>query len=246
MKNKCEIRGDLTAIFVKYKGVTYECLIDTEDLNVVSSFKGTWYLSNNGYICITESWSENGKSYVRKLIHRVVTRCPDDMVVDHINFNKLNNTSENLRIVTRAQNNQNRNDLTLSNKSGVRGVSWDSKQKRWCARYQIDGICHNVGYFDDIKTAEKAIRYARSKNMPYSQEALDNSLSYNKKTDLNNENRMNKSCGIRGVTWSKYHKKWTVVVRINGKQKHIGRYSDLHEAAQIATELIKQYEKKSS
>src|SRR5687768_7603616 len=42
------------------------------------------------------------------LLHKAVLKCPDGMMIDHINRNKLDNRLENLRIVTSSQNQMNR------------------------------------------------------------------------------------------------------------------------------------------
>jgi len=62
-------------------------------------------------------WSDNGHGYVRTFnknrkplyLHRLLTGCPDGLEVDHINRDKYDNRRDNLRIVTRSLNQQNRN-----------------------------------------------------------------------------------------------------------------------------------------
>jgi hypothetical protein len=56
-------------------------------------------------------WSLNSDGYVRASIdgewvylHRLIMNCPKGQEVDHINRNKLDNTRENLRVVTHQQN----------------------------------------------------------------------------------------------------------------------------------------------
>ena len=56
-----------------------------------------WRISNN-YV-ITK------KGYIK--LHRLITNCPDDKVVDHINHNRLDNRKCNLRVCTQAENAQN-------------------------------------------------------------------------------------------------------------------------------------------
>lgn len=51
--------------------------------------------------------SNNGSGYLKisnKYFHRMITRCPDNLEVDHINMNNRDNRVTNLRICTRKQN----------------------------------------------------------------------------------------------------------------------------------------------
>ena len=56
---------------------------------------------------------------------------------DHINRNTLDNTDENLRIVTPAQQMKNQNKRR-DNKSGYRGAAWNKEWRKWTARIMVD------------------------------------------------------------------------------------------------------------
>ncbi len=43
--------------------------------------------------------------------------------------------------------------MPKSNKTGFRGVRWDAKQKQYRAMCQVDGVRHELGYFDDVLDA---------------------------------------------------------------------------------------------
>lgn len=76
---------------------------------------------------------------------------PSDMI-DHINRKTGDNRICNLRIATNSQNQQNagvRNDST----SGIRGVSWDKKRGKWCARIKAKDTRRHLGYFESIEEA---------------------------------------------------------------------------------------------
>lgn len=75
--------------------------------------------------------------------------------VDHIDNNKLNNHIHNLRWVTHSQNIMNKSKH-CNNSSGVTGVSWHIRLKKWVARITIDGITKNLGTFTSITKAKRA------------------------------------------------------------------------------------------
>jgi hypothetical protein len=74
---------------------------------------------------------------------------PGDYEIDHIDRNKSNNRIDNLRLVDRSQNCFNC-DRTNKNKSGHIGVSYNKRDKLWCAKIGKKGL----GYY---KTKEDAI-----------------------------------------------------------------------------------------
>lgn len=52
----------------------------------------------------------------------------------------------------------------------------------------------------------------------------------------NNELRVNNSSGSKGVAWDNDRQKWIVVIGIGNKSKFIGRFDDLNEATNAATQ----------
>jgi hypothetical protein len=64
-----------------------------------------WYLHKNGYV--TRKGYSDGKRTIIYL-HREICKPPDNLWVDHIDRDKLNNRSCNLRWVTPQENAQNR------------------------------------------------------------------------------------------------------------------------------------------
>lgn len=56
----------------------------------------------------------------------------------------------------------------------------------------------------------------------------------NQQNIFNQKTRKNSSSGIKNVLWDKKAKKWCVRFTINYKPKHIGMYSNLEEAIQVA------------
>lgn len=168
LKNNYEIRGDVTAIFINYKGQQYEAIIDTSDLAKVQSMPNTWFVNDNGYVRANFPATRKNKRSLR--LHRLIMDAPKGLDVDHINGNKLDNRKSNLRIVTRGQNNQNQNPIRNKTKSGIRGVAWFERDSKWRAYVSYKGKQLHLGYFDSKEEAAKVASSARKKLMPYSNE----------------------------------------------------------------------------
>lgn len=97
-----------------------------------------------------------------QLATRVIMEAPDELDVDHRRTcPKSCVNPAHLRLATRSQNNQNFSGPQSNSKSGVRGVHWDKRAKRWTAQVAIDGKSYHVGYFDTIPEAENAVRLRR-------------------------------------------------------------------------------------
>lgn len=91
------------------------------------------------------------------LIYRLVAIAfipnPEDKPeIDHINNDLSNNKIENLRWATRQENSRN-TKVRSDNASGVKGVYWDKRNKKWDASIRIDGITVHLGLFDTIEEA---------------------------------------------------------------------------------------------
>ena len=126
----------------------FEILLDKDDakkidINLIYAYKkptdNTAYAFINGY----------------KTLHRYLTNCPENMVVDHINHNGLDNRKENLRICTPSENSLNKIVLKTS-KSGITGVTWCNTMKKWKVSLEHLGKNNHGGYFDNLEDARKA------------------------------------------------------------------------------------------
>jgi hypothetical protein len=90
--------------------------------------------------------------------------------IDHINGDRADNRIENLRPVSRSQNQYNKRPQR--NASGYRGVTWHAKTKKWLARVGLNNKTHSLGYFDDLELAALVAEEGRS--LYYGQYAYDN------------------------------------------------------------------------
>jgi superfamily II DNA helicase RecQ len=121
--------------------------------------KGYRFSRNNcGYVVF--SGTKDGLR--NKLLHRVIMDCPEGMMIDHIDHDRLNNCRSNLRIVTHQQNLMNKGKYK-NNKSGIIGVYWRKDVEKWRAQIRFNNKNIHLGYFDDLEEASKARKDAEIK-----------------------------------------------------------------------------------
>ena len=139
---------------VWYLDTRLEVLIDLEDYNLVHD-TGKWHAIYDKslkkpayYIANRYNSKSRGKGVIK--LHRLVTNCPTDKVVDHVNHNTLDNRKSNLRVCTTFDNQQN----LRSNKSGIVGVHKRARGN-WVGKISKD----NKVYSKEFKTKEEAIEY---------------------------------------------------------------------------------------
>lgn len=158
MKNDYEIRGDVTVIFLQERdGKRFETLIDTEDLPKLLAMPIRWYASydsrcQNFYV---RAYQPNASPRFPHL-HRVITDAPKGMHVDHIEHNGLDNRRSMLRVVTNSQNQLNRRGAQRNSKSGIRGVRWHGKSRRWRAQIKLHRATYWLGDYINIEDAKAA------------------------------------------------------------------------------------------
>jgi hypothetical protein len=120
-------------------------IVDRDDYDWLCQWR--WVFSSNGYAMRTIT--ENGRRRFFQM-HRVIMGAQRGQLVDHIDGNRLNNTRDNLRIVTRSQNNWNRRPNKGHRYKGVY-----SHARGWHARIRYLNKRIHLGYFDDPVTAAR-------------------------------------------------------------------------------------------
>ena len=86
-----------------------------------------------------------------------VTKIPEGAQVDHICHVRACVRPSHLRAVTNKQNGENRKGPNCNSTSGVRGVTWNKRHEKWCAKFRHNRQYIYVGMFDRLEDAEQAI-----------------------------------------------------------------------------------------
>jgi hypothetical protein len=79
--------------------------------------------------------------------------------VDHIDRNRANDRWSNLWVCTRSQNQYNRTKQS-NNKSGFKGVFWNTQRQKWQAKIGYQRRYKHLGFFDDPEEASMTYRRA--------------------------------------------------------------------------------------
>jgi len=116
------------------------------------------HLNEDGYVQI----QIDGKSYRAHRLAWLFEHGELPVMIDHINQDKSDNSISNLRSVSHSENMRNRK-LSENNTSGVGGVTWCVRAKKWVARITVGGHRKHLGYFDDINMATKVRKNAKIK-----------------------------------------------------------------------------------
>ncbi len=122
-------------------------LVDDEDYEWLNRWRWNAHTDHNGFVYATRHKSRrDGGGTVR--MHRLIINTSEKEEIDHIDGNGLNNSRSNLRPCTHSQNAHN-SGLQRNNRSGFKGVSWDSAKHRWRAEIAINRKHIFLGYFRD-------------------------------------------------------------------------------------------------
>lgn len=129
-----------------------EIIVDDQDYNLFKFMP--WNINANGYARTYVSIRcKNGKySSYCVVLHKLLFKSDNKMVVDHINHNKLDNRRSNLRLVSRAIN-------ALNTKANLNdGVGVKKRFKKWNVHLTINDRFTHLGSFN---SQEEAIAYRK-------------------------------------------------------------------------------------
>lgn len=89
----------------------------------------------------------------------VINQTPEGYSTDHMNGDKLDNRRNNLRTVNHHQNGLNRG-VPSNNTSGVKGVYWHRRDRKWRAQIRINSKKKYIGSYRDKQDAALAVEAA--------------------------------------------------------------------------------------
>ncbi len=141
-------------------------IVDDSDYNYLNQFK--WQMNASGYAVRGSSRKLGPQRQV--FMHRCIIPAPLNMDVDHINHNKLDNQTANLRVATRSENLQNQKPRGGS--SQYKGVCWCITYNKWVVRITVNKQKKFLGYFHDEVFAAKM--YDRAARKHFGEFALCN------------------------------------------------------------------------
>lgn len=160
------------------------------------------------YYAKTNVKDANGKWHSVSMHRHILGLPPRTPMVDHIDRSGLNNTRENLRLVTTSENNQNaRPGLRANKTSRYRGVCWLKRQQRWLATVRLNGKDVFKRTFATEHEAAEAVANARAYYMPFSEEART-------RKNVSNPRPREKPPGF--YYWNKTKQRWLVRIQRGG------------------------------
>lgn len=152
----CFISGHNQLKTKKRAGFPPGVLVDLEDDYLRLAYN--WRLGTGGYV--QANFKLNRRRHV-VMLHRAITNCPSDKMVDHLNRDKLDNRRTNLRIVTALQNQHNRKASRNSESGHLNACRRGNK---WYAQIAIDGRRIYGGSFATPQEASAAAARIRAEH----------------------------------------------------------------------------------
>lgn len=144
-------------------------VVDLDDLEKIKPYK--WHFTRDGYLQAHDFDEKRTTLRLSRIIMDVQGESWVQNQVDHINHDLRDNRKCNLRITSASENGKNKN---------YKCVSYSKSNKKWVARYTVDGKRINLGSYNSEKEALNVIsNYV---------EVLDDDFSYQKSMELAKQN----------------------------------------------------------
>lgn len=147
-----------------YDPITGKLFWKSRKVGVVSDARGTaifnaLYAGKEAFTCISAQGYPSGRLLGKGCTaHRVIWKILHDdepEQIDHINGDRADNRSANLRAATQHINSRNA-AMPFDNTSGRVGVGWDREKKKWIAQIGHRGRNHHLGRYRKFEDAVAA------------------------------------------------------------------------------------------
>jgi HNH endonuclease len=159
-----------------------------------------------------------------------------DRFPDHINGDRLDNRRENLRLVTKRQNNFNKK-VRSDSLTGIKGITRCGN--RWQALISSDGVKRYLGSFPTPYDA--AVAYNQAALLYHGDYARLNDLGVIAKVPEFNtaipRRQPERPSPYPNVHWEQRTKSWRASAVRTGRTLHAGRFKDLQEAVGAAESI---------
>lgn len=141
--NKYDLSGEYGICYLA--DTNKKVYFDIEDYKLIKNI--LWKTDECGY---ARGYDTKTKRLVR--MHKVITNTDKNIIIDHINREKLDNRKENFRYATNSENRINSKTRT-DNTSGIQGVRFEGG--KWRVRIFVNGKYIHLGMFDNFDEAVK-------------------------------------------------------------------------------------------
>lgn len=143
MRNKIRTLEDCTIEMQLTQGQV--AFIDKDDYDLVKSYRWCAFKGGNTFYVSTNIRKADSK-WTTLSMHRLITKAPKGMEVDHEDHNGCNNRRGNLRVCT-SQQNQMGSKRKKNGGSKYKSVSWHKGTKKWQTHIRINGKINHLGLF---------------------------------------------------------------------------------------------------
>lgn len=133
-----------------YDGVS---LIHKKSHSIVKAGEKAGFVSAWGYVIVRV---DGAKFYAHRLIWVYVNGDVDGKDIDHINGIRHDNRIENLRLVSRSENNQNLRMARSNSKTGLLGACYHKASNSFIAQIHESGKYRHLGCFPTAEEAHAA------------------------------------------------------------------------------------------
>jgi len=137
-------------------------ILDEDDFYRLNNFQWCLKEDEDGYASVVRINNQREKGPTILSMHREIMNAPPGRLVDHRDSDAMDNRSANLRFATPTENSCNRRKKTNTS-SQFKGVSFNKRNKKWCARIKYEGKSIWLGSFLSELDAAKAYDEAAKK-----------------------------------------------------------------------------------